>query len=110
LKEYLVKTFFLNNNTCYPNNRSNAVSLLSTFANVCNANDNTSNADEAVVSYHAAENIIIDEEDSVMEEDDVLEHTNDGIDDGIDITEKEDDVDKHVTFDASVMALVIAEA
>jgi hypothetical protein len=110
LKEYLVKTFSVNNNTCYPNNRSDAVSLLSTFANVRNTNDSTSNADEAVVSYHEAEDIITDQDDSIMEEGDVLEHTNDGIDDGIDITKNEDDMVKHVTFDASVMAAVIAEA
>jgi hypothetical protein len=110
LKEYLVETFSVNNNTCYPNNRSDAVSLLSTFANVRNVSDNTSNADEAVVSYHEAEDIIIDQDDSFMEEDDALEHANDGIDNGIDITEKEGVVDKHVTFDASVMASVIAEA
>jgi hypothetical protein len=107
LKKYLVKTFSVNNNTCYPNNRSDAVSL---FANVWKANDNPSTAEEAVVSYHEAEDVIIDQAGIVIEEDNVLEHTNDGIDDGIDTTGIEDDMDNHVTFDASVMASVIAEA
>jgi hypothetical protein len=96
LKEYLVRTFSVNNNTCYPSNRSDAASLLSTFANVQNVNDNTS--DEAVVY------------DDVTEENEVLKHTDDGIDDNVNTIGTEDDLEQHITFNENVMAAIIAEA
>jgi hypothetical protein len=109
LKEYLVRTFSVNNNTCYPNNRSDAVSLLSTFANVRTVNDNTS-TEAAVVSYHEADDDSIEQDDEFDEEDDVLEPTNDDIDDTVDTTEENDNVKQHVTFNENVMAAIIAEA
>jgi hypothetical protein len=69
LKQYLVQTFSVNNNTCYPNTRSDAISLLSTFANVRTANDDASTTEDVVVSYHKTKDNIVDQDDIVTRED-----------------------------------------
>ena len=106
LREYLVHTFSVNNNTCYPNTISDAVSLLSTFAKSTNATNTT--LDDAVVSYHESNNHV----DSYIDDDqpDIIEcndtnHIEHHIDTSNDAT-----VDRQVTFNATVMAAIIAEA
>jgi hypothetical protein len=112
LKQYFVQTFSVNNNTCYPNTRSDAVSLLSTFANAKIVDNNKSTTEDAVVSYHESEDDIIGQEDVISQEETLLEHTDDGIDnDAVDKgVAMEDDANHCVTFNATVMASVIAEA
>jgi hypothetical protein len=118
LREYLVHTYSVNNNSCYPNTISDAVSLLSTFTKAPAVNNNTAAVADAVVSYHEADEDTIEYDDvsqsDVLEDNDV-DHVNNNIDHDDDHDETED-TNKQVSFettvkaDATVMAAVIAEA
>jgi hypothetical protein len=76
LREYLVHTYSVNNNTCYPNNISDAVSLLSTFAKATVASNGAPSSDDAVVSYHEANENVISYDDKIQP--DIIEE--DGVD------------------------------
>jgi hypothetical protein len=103
LREYLVHTYSVNNNSCYPNTISDAVSLLSTFTKApINSNSAVTPVD-AIVSYHETE------EENVIEFDDVSLTDIPDDDDGNHV-DSDIDQDKQVSFEASVMANVIAEA
>jgi hypothetical protein len=98
----LSETYSMTNDKCYPNNVSEALSLLATFKNTAN-NNHTANVtppsgDDAVVSYHESNN-----------------NTNDKDVTSNDVIKENDPIDNkgtntQVTFDESVMAAVIAEA
>jgi hypothetical protein len=60
LKQHLVTTHSTTKDECYPDTISDALALLSTFANQGNDTPN----DEAVVSYHEAISDIIHDDDS----------------------------------------------
>jgi hypothetical protein len=114
LREYLVHTYSVNNNSCYPNTISDAVSLLVTFTKAPAVNNNAATPADAVVSYHEADEDIIEYDDISqpdVEEDNDANH----VDNNIDHDETED-TNKQVSFgttvmaDATVMAAVIAEA
>ena len=108
LKEYLIKTFSVNNTTCYPNTRSDAVSLLSTFASTQkNSTTSTTTTEDAVVSYHETEETD-DEDMDDIEVQDEFEHDDGGNNDIIDAIEPNNE--HQVNYHASVMATVIAEA
>jgi hypothetical protein len=51
LKEYLVHTYSVNNNSCYPNTISDAVSLLSTFTKAPVINSTTPATKDAIVYF-----------------------------------------------------------
>jgi hypothetical protein len=92
LREYLVHTYSVNNNTCYPNSISDAVSLLSTFA-------------KATVANNAAPSSIEKDGVDVIVQPDFIEHNE------VDPVEYETTKDdREVTFSANVMATVIIEA
>jgi hypothetical protein len=111
LKEYLVHIYSVNNNLCYPNTISDAVSLLSTFTKAPVINSSTLATKDAIVSYHEAEEEVIIEDDV---EPDIV--TVDDVDnaevDEVDSTtyENNEENDRQVSFSAQVMASVIAEA
>jgi hypothetical protein len=107
LREYLIHTFSVNNNTCYPNTISDAVSLLSTFTKSTNATNITPSNEDAVVSYHESEDTVIYDDDS---QPGIIEcNDTDNIEHDANIN-KDDTGGSRVTFDATVMAAVIAEA
>jgi hypothetical protein len=109
LREHLVTAYSTGDNDCYPITVSDALSLLSTFVRSGKDADN----DDAVVSYHETniESDVSDDEydeyETIME--DELKKHDDGGDNIIDVDEEEDD-NKNVTFEATVMAAIIAEA
>jgi hypothetical protein len=107
LREYLVHTYSVNNNSCYPNTISDAVSLLSTFTKSPTNNNNAVTPADAIVSYHETE-----EEDIIDDSDDVEDVPLIDATEGIDDDHLNNDIiqDKQVSFGASVMANVIAEA
>jgi hypothetical protein len=121
LREYLVQTFSVNNNTCYPNTISDAISLLTTFnkgGDVSNGSNDNVSKEEACVAYH--ETLTSDNNDTDTIVDDTIEHDEAGItiNDDIDTTDignnmtepvNEEEI-PHVTFNESVMATIIAEA
>jgi hypothetical protein len=108
VREQLLETFSVNNNTCYPNTVSEAVSLLSTFKKKASNNSNNNVANEAVVSYHESEPDHNDHN-NVIDQEPVLEDIAEIVDD--DNTEVDDEPSlKQVSFEANVMAAVIAEA
>jgi hypothetical protein len=111
LKEYLVHTYSVNNNSCYPNTISDAVSLLSTFTKAPVTTTTTPVVKDAVVSYHEAEEDIIVEDD--IEPDIIIvDDVDNAVDNGVDSPTKEnsEDDNRKVSFSAQVMASVIAEA
>jgi hypothetical protein len=102
LREHLVTAYSTGDSNCYPITISDALSLLSTFVR----SGKEASEDDAVVSYHET-NIELDtadeECDEYIQEETIVED------------EEDDDVvrennNNHVTFDATVMAAVIAEA
>jgi hypothetical protein len=116
LRAHLI-TVFATGDECYPNSISDALSLLSTFAKT----KKETAAEDAMVSYH-----VTAEEDDIIECDNVIpddlitlpddpnvdmDETN-GIDETIDInaTMHDSGDGNCVTFNATVMASVIAEA
>jgi hypothetical protein len=116
LREYLVHTFSVNNNTCYPNTISDAVSLLSTFAKSTNTTNITPSHEDAVVSYHESEDTVNYDNDSqpniieCNDIDDIIECNDiENIEHDVNI-DKEEAGGSQVTFSATVMAAVIAEA
>jgi hypothetical protein len=114
----LVHTYSVNNNSCYPNTISDAISLLSTFTKAPAVNNNAATPADAVVSYHEADEDTIEYDDISqpdVEEDNDANHVDNNIDHDNDHDETED-ANKQVSFettvmaDATVMAAVIAEA
>jgi hypothetical protein len=103
LKQHLVTTHSTTKEECYPDTISDALALLSTFANQGKDTPN----DEAVVSYHEATSDISHDDKNPL-----LEETSSNGDNGIDeeIVDDNEGNNKHVTFSASVMATVISEA
>jgi hypothetical protein len=116
----LVKTYSVNNNSCYPNTVSEALSLLVTFKmkpgnNNNNNNNNNRIEDEAVVSYHETVDPV-DNDDYYITNNDSNEHQN------LDIIECNDSIHvidnsnnnssdgRQVTFSVTVMVSVISEA
>jgi hypothetical protein len=108
---------------CYPNTISDALLLLSTF--VKQSKDVPS--EDAVVSYHESTPSADDDDDLSDPEDDDFECNDDTADEEVivddeevvtdndsnavvDIDNEEKDGNIHVTFNATVMAAVIAEA
>jgi hypothetical protein len=112
LREQLVQTYSVNNNTCYPNTVSEAVPLLSTFKKATNNNGNNNNSNgstvvkqDAMVSYHET-NIPTADTDINFNDDDQTQSANfTGT-----IVDREVDNTTHVSFEANVMANIIAEA
>jgi hypothetical protein len=102
----LMKTYSVNNNSCYPNTISEALSLLVTFKMEPITNNNRTE-DEATVSYHEAVDPVV-EYDAVIDPDDDSIHT-DHVNDIID-NDKSTENAPRVRFDATVMASVINEA
>jgi hypothetical protein len=112
LREQLVQTYSVNNNTCYPNTVSEAVSLLSTFKKTTNSNGNNNNSNgstvvkqDAMVSYHET-NIPTADTDINFNDDDQTQSANladTSVDWEVDNTTR-------VLFEANVMANIIAEA
>jgi hypothetical protein len=92
LREHLVQAFSVNNNTCYPNNISDAVSLLSTFAKTEDTPSNVSPVDDAVASYHESIEDLINTDS--ME---VTASEDNDVNNDRDIKEEHD---SHVTFNA----------
>jgi hypothetical protein len=111
-REQLLETYSVNNNTCYPNTISEALSLLSTFKNQ-KPNGNKKADDVAVVSYHEAtieddiDDNIDDIDDAVINDDDIVVNNEPDINEINDAIVSED---KGVTFNEHVMASIIAEA
>jgi hypothetical protein len=112
LREQLVQTYSVNNNTCYPNTISEAVSLLSTFKKVTTNNGNNNNTNgntvikqDAMVSYHEI-NVPTSDTDLNHGDDDQTQSAN-VADDAVD---REIDNTTRVSFEAKVMANIIAEA
>jgi hypothetical protein len=116
LREYLVHTFSVNNNTCYPNTISDAVSLLSTFAKSRNATNIAPSHEDVVVSYHESEDTVNYDNDfqpNIIEcndIDDIIECNDiENIEHDVNI-DKEKAGGRQVMFSATVMAAFIAEA
>jgi hypothetical protein len=110
LREQLVQTYSVNNNTCYPNTISEAISLLSTFKKSTNNNGNNGNGStvikqDAMVSYHES-NVPNADADINFNDDDQTQSAN--LADAI--VDWEVDNTRHVSFEANVMANIIAEA
>jgi hypothetical protein len=105
--EQLVETYSINNNACYLNTISEALSLLSTFKKPASASNKKSD-DDAVVSYHetSTANNTTDHNDII--EQDSVDVVNNEVNEDADNNEDEDA--RHVTFSTTVMATVIAEA
>jgi hypothetical protein len=109
LQEYLVHKYSVNNNSCYPNTISDVVSLLSTFTKVPINNNNAVTPVDAIVSYHEVEEEDVIEFDDTSQTDIPDDNDDDHV--HIDINHDEEETeDKRVSFRASVMANVIAEA
>jgi hypothetical protein len=109
----LVKTYSVNNNSCYPNTISEALSLLVTFK-MKPVNNNNRTEDDAIVSYHETFN---SNNDDVNINNDVDIANNNEQSDFTDSndTNQSDEINEsedahHVSFNATVMAAVIAEA
>jgi hypothetical protein len=108
VREQLLETFYVNNNTCYPSTVSEAVSLISTFKKKTSNNSNNNVDNEAVVSYHESEpdhndhNNVVDQEPIPEDITEIIDDDNTGVNDEPNST--------HVSFEANVMAAVIAEA
>jgi hypothetical protein len=114
-REQLLETYSVNNSTCYPNTISEALSLLSTFKNqkpTSNGNSNKKADDGAVVSYHEATNEDDANTDDIVHPDNVSHEESDAEDNSSTIDAEDEYIteNKSVTFDAHVMASVIAEA
>jgi hypothetical protein len=95
LREHLMTAYSTGDTTCYPNTISDALSLLSTFAKT----NKDAGPEDIVVSYHETVDTNDDEADDVAEEVEPYHLTNN---DERNVSD--------VTFDATVMAAVIAEA
>jgi hypothetical protein len=95
LRDHLTTAYSTGDSTCYPNTVSDALSLLSTF--IKGGKDST--ADEVVVSYH----------ETIETNDDINHEVIDEINHDQPVESDETIVSK-VTFDATVMAAIIAEA
>ena len=107
----LSETYSVTNDKCYPNTVSEALSLLATFKSTPNNNGGGNNtSEEAVVSYHET----TDDVDYIVDQPALLDTDNvpDGSMDHSDHTTEEDDTasSSHVSFEATVMAAIIAEA
>jgi hypothetical protein len=100
VRNELLETYSVNNSGCYPNTISEAISLLATFKKPVNTNPNANNKaeDEALVSYHE----MIEHVDVVEEH--IVDHTNND-----EVIVSSEEVPR-VSFNATVMANVIAEA
>jgi hypothetical protein len=100
-EQLFMETFSVNNNTCYHDTVSEAVSLLSTFKKKTNNNSNNTVTNEIVVSYHKSgpdsdnHNNVVDQEPAL----DIIKQ----------IFDNERD-SSQVSFEANVIATVIAEA
>jgi hypothetical protein len=110
LRQQLVQTFSVINNTCYPNSIIEAVSLLSTFKKqVNNANGNANaRSEEAVISYHKIAHDI-----DIIPDNDIDHHDNTITDDATDFKYPDinDTLDETIdNCEADVMAAIIAEA
>jgi hypothetical protein len=103
----LVETYSINNSAYYPNTINEAYSSLSTFKKPANTSNKKAD-DDAVVSYHetTTANDTIDHNDIIGQDD--IDIVNNDVNEDVDNNEDEDA--HHVTFSATVMAAVIAEA
>jgi hypothetical protein len=108
LKQHLINSYSTSNDECYPNTINDAISLLSTFAN----QGRDTNTDEAVVSYHETlSDTIYNEESSYDDAPIEFEETNSVINDSeVDNVGNDEAEVKQVSFNATVMAAIIAEA
>jgi hypothetical protein len=107
LREHLRTSFTTNNDECYPNTISDALSLLSTFAKQVTKD---TVIEDAVVSYHeTADELDVLEEDDKVEINDIDINAMEG-DDNVNISDTNDGNAPHVTFNDTVMAAIIAEA
>jgi hypothetical protein len=109
VRNELSETYSVNNDACYPNTISEALSLMATFKSPVN-NNSSPTEDDAVVSYHETNdtihNAIMDDSSVTNPEDDQADDNHiDSIDNGSDEISK-----PSVSFDATVMAAIIAEA
>jgi hypothetical protein len=110
----LVKTYSVNNNSCYPNTVSKALSLLVT-SKMKPTNNNNRTEDEAIVSYHEMADPVIEQEDGININDDthhsdldvIGSNDKDHVDDTID---NNNGNTRQIIFNATVMASVINEA
>jgi hypothetical protein len=115
LREHLVTSYSTGDSNCYPTTISDALSLLSTF--VRSGKDATD--EDAVVSYHET-TITLDDQDDInddyLHDEIIIDHdveddnNDDGDADTNSIATVEEDDNKNVAFDATVMAAIIAEA
>jgi hypothetical protein len=129
LREYLVQTFSVSNNACYPNTISDAVSLLTTFKQGGDASNDNTSKDDAVVSYHEADANVFDDndviktdtiEETTIDADTVVEDNGVELDDSDELNGSDANIDNidhdndncilRVTFNETVMASIIAEA
>jgi hypothetical protein len=115
----LLETYSVNNNTCYPNTVSEALSLLATFKKQTSNNANTKAEEDVVVSYHETIESYDDHPDDITSMvDDVITNTDDitsDTDDDIIIHDSNDIIEDSISdaaceTTATVMAAVIAEA
>jgi hypothetical protein len=110
LREHLLTAYSTGDSKCYPITISDALSLLSTF--VRSGKDTTDEGD-AVVSYHETTDeptVLYDTDDEELTDDVTDMEDEDDYGNANDIDINEDDTLKQVTFDATVMAAIIAEA
>jgi hypothetical protein len=105
LRDHLIQTCSVSNSTCCPNTINEAVSLLSTFKKAtCNNNtndNNNSSEDDVVVSCHVSEDNVNDTSPDVIND---VDHS----DINTDIDTDQPEVNRQVSFNATVMAAVIA--
>jgi hypothetical protein len=108
LKRHLINSYSTSNDECYPNTINDTISLISTFAN----QGRDTNTDEAVVSYHETlSDTIYNEESSYDDAPIEFEETNSVINDSeVDNVGNDEAEVKQVSFNATVMAAIIAEA
>jgi hypothetical protein len=126
LREYLVQTFSVSNNTCYPNTISDAVSLLTTFKQGGDASNDNTSKDDAVVSYHKTDANVLDDngvvetdaiDETAINADTFMADNNVELDDSDELNNSDTDIDNidhdndkcisHVTFNESVMASIV---
>ncbi|OEU23632.1 hypothetical protein FRACYDRAFT_233803 [Fragilariopsis cylindrus CCMP1102] len=108
----LVKTYSVNNSSCYPNTVSEALSLLETFkmTPADNNNTNQTEAETAIVSYHETIDPVIENEVEDIIPNDAPTHEEPTIDDVV-VEETEECTDTNqADFNATVMASIISEA
>jgi hypothetical protein len=118
LQEYLINTYSVKNNSCYPNTISDAVSLLSTFTKAPVINNNAAALVDALVSYHEVDKDVIEYDDISQPDvngDNDDDHVDNNVNHDVNHDEKETE-DKQISFkttimaNATVMTAIIAEA